>query len=154
MKRKTNPLIQAINESTSKARKEGHELINRAQSLEAKRMKIRVNYSEVFKNLDLDVHTLYVRTSFYKPCIEVSLNGLDGFRDPLLVEMLDFFTARTDDVKTTDWTHHYVNRDYSFELDDVVVNISAYVRSDSPTCRKVQTGINIQEVPQYKIVCD
>ena len=154
MKRKTNPLIQAINESTSKARKEGHELINRAQALEAKRMKIRVNYSEVFKNLDLDVHTLYVRTSFYKPCIEVSLNGLDSFRDPQLVEMLDFFTSKTDKVTTTDWTHAYTNRDYSFELDDVVVNISAYVRSDSPTCRRVQTGIEVQEVPQYRIVCD
>lgn len=154
MKRKTNPLIQAINDCTSKARKDGHELITKAQALEAKRMKIRVNYSESFKNLNLDVHNLYVRTSFYKPYIEVSLNGLDSFRDPQLVEMLDFFTSKTDKVTTTDWTHAYTNRDYSFELDDVVVNISAYVRSDSPTCRRVQTGTEVQEVPQYKIVCD
>lgn len=154
MQRKTNPLIQAINESTSKARKEGHELITRAQALEAKRMKIRVNYSEAFKNLDTDVHDLYIRTSFYKPYIEVNLNGLDSFRDPQLVEMLDFFTSKTDKVTTTDWTHRSVNRDYSFELDDVVVNICAYVRSDSPTCRRVQTGTEVQEVPQYKIVCD
>jgi len=154
MKRKTNPLIQAINDCTSKARKDGHELITKAQALEAKRMKIRVNYSEAFKNLNLDVHNLYVRTSFYKPYIEVSLNGLDNFRDPQLVEMLDFFTSKTDKVTTTDWTHAYTNRDYSFELDDVVVNISAYVRSDSPTCRRVQTGTEVQEVPQYRIVCD
>jgi len=154
MKRKTNPLILAINESTSKARREGHELITRAQALEAKRMKIRVNYSEAFKNLDLGVHNLYVRTSFYKPYIEVNLNGLDSFKDPQLVELLDFFTSKTDKVTTTDWTHAHTNRDYSFELDDVVVNICAYVRSDSPTCRRVQTGIEVQEVPKYQIVCD
>jgi hypothetical protein len=154
MKRKTNPLIQAINESTSKARKEGHELINRAQALEAKRMKIRVNYSEAFKDLNLEVHNLYIRTSFYKPYIEVNLNDLESFKDPQLVDLLEFFTSKTDKVTTTDWTHRAVNRDYSFELDDVVVNICAYVRSDSPTCRRVQTGTEVQEVPQYKIVCD
>jgi hypothetical protein len=154
MKRKTNPLILAINESTSKARREGHELINKAQALEAKRMKIRVNYSEAFKDLNLEVHNLYIRTSFYKPYIEVNLNDLESFKDQQLVDLLEFFTSKTDKVTTTDWTHRAVNRDYSFELDDVVVNICAYVRSDSPTCRRVQTGTEVQEVPQYKIVCD
>ena len=154
MQRKTNPLIQAINESTSKARKEGHELITRAKALEAKRMKIRVNYSEAFKDLNLEVHDLYIRTSFYKPYIELNLNDLESFKDQQLVDLLEFFTSKTDKVTTTDWTHRAVNRDYSFELDDVVVNICAYVRSDSPTCRRVQTGTEVQEVPQYKIVCD
>jgi len=154
MKRKTNPLILAINESTSKARKEGHELITRAKALEAKRMKIRVNYSEAFKDLNLEVHNLYIRTSFYKPYIELNLNDLESFKDQQLVDLLEFFTSKTDKVTTTDWTHRAVNRDYSFELDDVVVNIGAYVRSDSPTCRRVQTGTEVQEVPQYKIVCD
>jgi hypothetical protein len=154
MQRKTNPLIQAINESTSKARKEGHELITRAKALEAKRMKIRVNYSEAFKDLNLEVHDLYIRTSFYKPYIELNLNDLESFKEQQLVDLLEFFTSKTDKVTTTDWTHRAVNRDYSFELDDVVVNICAYVRSDSPTCRRVQTGTEVQEVPQYKIVCD
>jgi len=154
MKRKTNPLILAINESTSKSRREGHELINKAQALEAKRMKIRVNYSEAFKDLNLEVHNLYIRTSFYKPYIEVNLNDLESFKDQQLVDLLEFFTSKTDKVTTTDWTHRAVNRDYSFELDDVVVNICAYVRSDSPTCRRVQTGIEVQEVPKYQIVCD
>ena len=154
MQRKTNPLIQAINDSTSKARREGHELITRAKALEGQRMKIRVNYSEAFKDLNLEVHNLYIRTSFYKPYIEVNLNDLESFKDQQLVDLLEFFTSKTDKVTTTDWTHRAVNRDYSFELDDVVVNICAYVRSDSPTCRRVQTGTEVQEVPQYKIVCD
>ena len=154
MKRKANPLIQAINESTSKARKEGHEMITRAKALEEQRMKIRVNYSNAFKNLNLEMHNLYIRTSYSKPYIEVNLNGLESFKDSQLVDLLEFFTAKTDKLSTKDWTHYAVNRDYSFELDDVIVNISAYVRSDSPTCRRVQTGVEVQEVPKYQIVCD
>ena len=153
MNRKTNPLIQAINNATEQSRKEGHNLIARAKILDEKRMKIRVAYSEVFKNLDLKVHTLYVRTSYYKPTIAVNLNALESFKDSQLLGLLEFFSGKTEKVTTRDWPQ-YLNRDFSFELDDVVVDISAYVRSDSPTCRKVQTGVTIEEVPQYQLVCD
>ena len=153
MNRKTNPLIQAINNATEQSRKEGHNLIARAKLLDEKRMKIRVAYSEVFKDLDLKVHTLFVRTSYYKPTIDVNLNALESFKDPQLVGLLEFFSSKTEKVTTRDWPQ-YLNRDFSFELDDVIVSISAYVRSDSPTCRKVQTGIKIEEVPQFELVCD
>ena len=153
MNRKTNPLIQAINNATEQSRKEGHNLIARAKILDEKRMKIRVTYSEVFKNLDLKVHTLFVRTSYYKPTIVVNLNALESFKDTQLLGLLEFFSGKTEKVTTRDWPQ-YLNRDFSFELDDVVVDISAYVRSDSPTCRKVQTGVKIEEVPQFELVCD
>ena len=153
MNRKTNPLIQAINNATEQSRKEGHNLIARAKILDEKRMKIRVTYSEVFKNLDLKVHTLFVRTSYYKPTIVVNLNALESFKDTQLLGLLEFFSGKTEKVTTRDWPQ-YLNRDFSFELDDVVVDISAYVRSDSPTCRKVQTGVKVEEVPQFELVCD
>ena len=153
MNRKTNPLIQAINNATEQSRKEGHNLIARAKILDEKRMKIRVAYSEVFKNLDLKVHTLYVRTSYYKPTISVNLNALESFKDSQLLGLLEFFSGKTEKVTTRDWPQ-YLNRDFSFELDDVVVDISAYVRTDSPTCRKVQTGVKVEEVPQFELVCD
>ena len=153
MNRKTNPLIQAINSATEQSRKEGHNLIARAKILDEKRMKIRVNYSGVFKDLDLSVHNLYVHTSYYKPTITVNLNALESFKDTQLMGLLEFFSSKTEKVTTRDWAN-YLNRDYTFELDDVLVNISAYVRTDSPTCRKVQTGITIEEVPQFVLVCD
>lgn len=153
MNRKTNPLISAINNATEQSRKEGHNLIARAKILDEKRMKIRVAYSEVFKNLDLKVHTLFVRTSYYKPTIVVNLNALESFKDSQLLGLLEFFSGKTEKVTTRDWPQ-YLNRDFSFELDDVVVDISAYVRTDSPTCRKVQTGVKIEEVPQFELVCD
>ena len=153
MNRKTNPLIQAINSATKTSRQQGHDLIAKAKVLEDKRMKLRVHYSEAFKDLDLTVHSLYVRASHFKPSIEVNLNTLDGFKDPVLVDLLEFFTAKTEHMTTRDWPD-YLNRDFSFELDDAMVNISAYVRSDSPTCRKVQIGVKVEEVPQYQLVCD
>jgi len=153
MKRKTNPLIQAISEASEKSRRDGHELISKAKMLEEKRMKIRANYSAIFKDLDLSVHNLYMRTSYYKPSIEVSMNKLESFKDPQLVKLLDFFADQTEKMGTRDWAN-YLNRDYTFELEDVIINISAYVRSDSPTCRKVQVGVKIEEVAQYEMICD
>ena len=153
MNRKTNPLISAINNATEQSRKEGHNLIARAKILDEKRMKIRVAYSEVFKNLDLKVHTLFVRTSYYKPTIVVNLNALESFKDTQLLGLLEFFSGKTEKVTTRDWPQ-YLNRDFSFELDDVVVEFSAYVRTDSPSCRKVLSGVKIEEVPQFELVCD
>ena len=153
MKRKTNPLINAINNATEQSRKEGHNLISRAKILEEARMKIRVNYSGVFKDLDLNVHNLFVRTSYHKPTIAVNLNALESFKDTQLMGLLEFFSSKTDKATTRDWPQ-YLNRDYTFELDDVLVSISAFVRTDSPTCRKVQTGVKVEEVPQFELVCD
>jgi len=153
MKRKTNPLIQAINEASNKSRREAHELIEKAKALDALRMKIRVNYSGIFKDLDQSVHSLYMRTGHYKPTIEVGLNKLDGFKDPVLVKILDFLMDKSTSVKTTDWPN-WMNRDYNIEMEDVVICISAYVRSDSPTCRKVKIGTKIEEVDQFELVCD
>ena len=81
------------------------------------------------------------------------MNKLESFKDIQLTTLLDFFTSQTEKVSTKDWAN-YLNRDYTFELEDVIVTISAYVRSDSPTCRKVQTGVKIEEVPQFELVCD
>ena len=153
MKRKTNPLIQAINEASSKSRREGHELISKAKMLEEKKMKIRANYSAILKDLDLSVHNLYMRTSYYKPTIDISMNRLESFKDIQLTTLLDFFTSQTEKASTKDWPQ-YLNRDYTFELEDVIVSISAFVKSDSPTCRKVKIGTRIEEVDQFELVCD
>ena len=153
MKRKTNPLIQAISEASAKSRREGHELISKAKMLEEKKMKIRANYSAILKDLDLSVHNLYMRTSYYKPTIDISMNRLESFKDIQLTTLLDFFTSQTEKASTKDWPQ-YLNRDYTFELEDVIVSISAFVKSDSPTCRKVKIGTRIEEVDQFELVCD
>lgn len=153
MTRKPNPLTESIKSALVEAKQDSRSCLERAKKLKQASKKIKVDYSAAFKSLDLSVHSLHVGASYYKPTIYVSLNKLDGFKDPVLEALLEFFTAKTENITTKDWPQ-YLNRDYNFELDDVIVGISAFVRTDSPTCRKVQTGTKVEEVPQFELVCD
>ena len=48
-----------------------------------------------------------------------------------------------------------LNRSFTyFYEDDLRVSFNVYVKSDSPTCRRVVVSEEIQTVPTYKIVCD
>ena len=55
-------------------------------------------------------------------------------------------------------THDYassINRTFTYEYEGgLKVSFNVYVRSDSPTCRRVVVSEEIQTVPTYKIVCD
>jgi hypothetical protein len=153
MKRKVNPLIQAINKSIESSKYEGHALITRAKRLEEQRMIIRAKYQEGFKNLsESAVSTLYI-TNNYKPTIHLTLNELDGFKDPQLIQLLEYFMQYTDKIEEREWAA-YLNKDYNITCDDVNISISAYVRDGSPTCRKVAVGTKMEEITTYKIVCD
>lgn len=153
MKRKVNPLIQAINRSIESAKIEGHSLITRAKRLEEQRMIIRAKYQEGFKNLSDDaVDSLYI-TNNYKPTIHLTLRELDGFKDQQLTQLLEFFMQYTDKIEEREWAQ-YLNKDYTITCDDVVISICAYVRDGSPTCRKVAVGTKYEEITTYKIVCD
>jgi hypothetical protein len=154
MKRKANPLIQAINRSIESSRNEGHALITRAKQLEEQRMMIRAKYQEGFKNLNEETATtLYVTTNGYKPTVHLTLRELEGFKDPQLLELLDYFMKYTDKIEEREWAQ-YLNKDYTIICDDVVISISAYVSDGSPTCRKVAVGTKMEEITTYKIVCD
>lgn len=153
MTRKANPLTAAIKNSLQEAKQDSKSCLERAKKLKEVSKKIKTDYSAVFKYMDFAVHSLHISASYYKPTIYLSMNKLDGFKDPALMSVLEFFTGKTAQITTRDWPQ-YLNRDYSFELEDVIVSISAFVRTDSPTCRKVQTGVKVEEVPQFELVCD
>ena len=152
--RKVNPLIRAINRSIESSKNEGHALITRAKQLEEQRMIIRAKYQEGFKNLSEETAgTLYVTTNGYKPTIHLTLRELDGFKDPQLLELLEYFMKYTDKIEEREWAV-YLNKDYTIICDDAVISISAYVSDGSPTCRKVAVGTKMEEITTYKIVCD
>jgi len=151
--RKVNPLIKAINRSIQSSKHEGHALITRAKQLEEQRMMIRAKYSEAFKDLTAEeASTLFITNTGYHPTIHLTLHDLEGFKDPKLVAMLGFFLQFTDKVEEKEWAQ-FMNKDYTVQLDDVRISISAYVRDGSPTCRKVATGTRLEEVTTYKIEC-
>ena len=150
--RKVNPLIKAINRSIQSSKQQGHALITKAKQLEEQRMLIRAKYSEAFKDLsEEEASTLFI-THHDTPTIHLTLHELEGFKDPKLVDMLSFFLQFTDKVDEKEWAQ-FMNKDYTVELGDVRISISAYVRDGSPTCRKVATGTRLEEVTTYRIEC-
>ena len=107
MKRKVNPLIQAINRSIESSKNEGHALITRAKKLEEQRMIIRAKYQEGFKNLSEETATtLYVTTSGYIPTVHLTLRELDGFKDQQLTQLLEYFMQYTDKIEEREWAQY------------------------------------------------
>jgi hypothetical protein len=92
--------------------------------------------------------------------ISVAMYGLDSLKDHRLMGPMENIL----DIADIEWkcsTEDYpasINRDYRLEGTKdgrkYVVNFQAYVKSDSPTCRKVKIGQETQVVDKYEIVCE
>lgn len=87
----------------------------------------------------------------------VTLKGLDGFKDPRLTTVLEQFADWP--ATTADYTYGDPNRDFSFTHPDdhkdwLMVQVYAYVRGDSPTCRVVTVGQETVTSERRVIVCD
>jgi hypothetical protein len=87
------------------------------------------------------------------PHVYIAMYDLESFKDDRLSEVLGYLSETMDDMKTEDWARS-VNRDYRFKSSTHSVTISAYVRDDSPTCRRVLVGTELQTVEKFEIVCD
>lgn len=96
--------------------------------------------------------------------INVSMMRLESFKDPRLTETIsDLLACAEWELETTDYASA-LNREFEFAtkvVDDNTglsmsyrVMINAYVKSDSPTCRKVVTGTETKVVETYEIQCD
>ncbi len=96
---------------------------------------------------------MFLMTDGYLPHVYVNMRNLDSFKDDRLVKVLGYLSETMDDIQTTDWAQS-VNRDFRFNSGTHSVAISAYVREDSPTCRKVLVGTELQTVEKFEIVCD
>ena len=151
--RKVNPLIQAVNESIRDSRDNAHRMQQRAKELEAQRMIIRAKFSTMLKGFNTHKHYVGVSMSGQTPMISITLNKLDSFKDEDLTNLLDFLVGREAEIKEEAWPQFH-NKDYHAELPDAKVVIHAYVRSDSPTCRRVQVGTQLKEEPVWELHCN
>lgn len=90
--------------------------------------------------------------------LSMSMHDLDGLKSKQLCDVLERLVD-ADAVETKDYASS-LNRDYEFwfRLPDIWmrVRICAYVRSDSPTCRKVLVGTEERVVREekFEIVCN
>ena len=100
---------------------------------------------------------VYVSVNYGKPEINVTMYRLDSLKQRELVWALEYLTIETDKLgdktRTQDWAAA-VNRDFIFSTDKWDARISAYVKDDSETCRKVVIGTEMVEQHKYQIVCD
>lgn len=87
------------------------------------------------------------------PCISFTLDKVDGFTDPRVVDTLDFLTREFTDVSSNE-SAQYLYRNYTFKRNDMRVSFSVYVRSDSATCQRVEIGEEVVVQKKYKMVCN
>ena len=111
---------------------------------------------KMLRTLDrLGAEDLSVRADYWanKPVVYAQLRDLESFKDAKLMAVLEYVSVFSDTSTSKDWAQ-YLNRDFRFVSKTVDVYINAYVKEDSPTCRKVMIGTELQTVEKYKIVCD
>lgn len=92
-----------------------------------------------------------------KPVVYISMFSIDSFKQAELVNALGYLTEITEKdngkITTEDWATA-VNRDFRFETENWRVCINAYVKDDSPTCRRIVVGTEMVERTIYEIACD
>ena len=151
--RKTNPFIKAINEQIESYKREAKLLHEKAVKLAKDRMLIRALYMPMFANLT-DDDQLYISVYDDRIYFNLYMRGLDSFKDNRLTSILSHaIDTITSDIKEKDYAE-YDHKEYRLYSDDVYLDIMAYVKQDSPTCKKIMTGMEIKEVPKYKFICE
>lgn len=151
--RKANPLIKAINDQITSYKRDANAFHQKSTKLAKDRMLIRALYAPLFVNFTRDDQ---VFVSIYGDRIHfnVYMRELDSFKDERLLSILNTaMETISDKVKEQDYAQ-YDHKEYYINTDDVNLCITAYVKEDSPTCKKIMTGMEIKEVPTYKFVCE
>ena len=89
--------------------------------------------------------------------INATVRGLDSFKDAKLTRLLEKFLDW--ETQVNEYTYGEPNKDFAFtkKIDgmEIRVSIYAYVKSDSPLCRIVVTGVTERVVREEvkQIVC-
>ena len=89
------------------------------------------------------------------PHIHVSLWSAESFKCDAVVARI--WALEEFDTIVEQAVHEYpisLNRDYRFDYGHTAVTFAVYVKSNSPTCRKVVVGQKTETVDEFKIVCD
>lgn len=163
MKRKVNPLITAISNQIDEYKNQAKEQYKRAIQLTKERMKIRGIFAPIFTDLAKN-DSVFVYMYHGEIQFSVYLHELESFKDERLTTLLSrAMDTISSNVTETDYAK-YDFKEYRIRNNNVaslfdcassvVFDITAYIKSDSPTCRKVQVGTEIKEIPKYKFICE
>ena len=87
----------------------------------------------------------------------IRLRDLDSFKDDNLVSLLEALDDMGLAVETKDYAHtESPNREFRFETNDYRLTVDAWVKSDSPYCKRVKTGESVRTIvdEQWQIECN
>jgi len=148
--RKLNPFICAINSALNDRQETINSMRKTVSEVKTKKLELRVKYGRLFTDLP---GSFTISLSCEKPVAYVRMYRLESFKDARLTDFLDKLVALEAKMSSTDYASS-LNRAFDCEFSDFRVYIDAYVKDDSPTCRKVVVGTKMEEVNEYEIVCD
>jgi hypothetical protein len=128
------------------------------RSNKARIQKILRPMTFILSSAGLKDTNVFVNSDAYSGTFQINayLYGLESFKVPVLATLIEYLDGLCDEgqVRTRDWPES-INRDYHFTLPkDHRVSLCVYVKSDSPTCRKVVIGSEMKETFKYEIQCD
>ena len=152
-KRTVNPLIKAMNEGIANHRENAKRSMENARLGLSVKAILRAKYSSLFAGLTHRDTYVSFHASWGEPTASVTMMRLDSFKDERLTSFMDRLLDYDANPEVYEYADH-LNKDFHFKLDGLTVRVTAYVKSDSPTCRKVQTGTKTVEQPIYQMVCD
>ena len=158
--RKVNPLITAIKNQIDQYKHEADLLHKKVKRLTTDRMLLRALYAPIFVNLT-ENDSIYIYThDNNRVQFVVYMRELDSFKDARLTSTISSaMDLIGDKVKETDFAQ-YEHKEYRISTNNIYaveqaeLQINAYVKTDSPTCRKIQIGTEIKAVPKYKFECN
>mgnify|MGYP003345451307 FL=1 len=158
--RKVNPLITAIKDQIDQYKREANLAYKKATRLATDRMLLRALYAPIFVNLT-ENDSIYIYThDNNRVQFVVYMRELDSFKDARLTSTISSaMDLIGDKVKETDFAQ-YEHKEYRISTNNIYaveqaeLQINAYVKTDSPTCRKIQIGTEIKAVPKYKFECN
>jgi hypothetical protein len=91
--------------------------------------------------------------------MNLSIRDLDSFKSPKLTKVLEKFMGDEWKLRVNDYPNETPNKDFHFgkQVGEFAIDVSiyAYVKSDSPLCRVVVTGVTERVVREEvrEIVC-
>lgn len=151
VKRTVNPLIRAMNEGIANHKEQAKRSMENAKQGLALKAMLRAKYASIFAGIAHDDTHVSFNVWQGEPSVNVYLWNLDSFKDERLTVLLDRLLDHAEPIVKE--YAEALNKDYRFELADAKVQICAYVKTDSDTCRRIQIDTKTVEQPVYKIIC-
>ena len=154
MAKKPNPIVAHINKGIASLKAAKADIAYDIRRMQESRRK----YHHILNHIvsPANDHGGYINVNRYG--VNVTYYDLEGFKDLRLLTTLEGLNFIGDITRTKEYPSA-MNRDYHFSIPfadgtNLSVSVCAYVKEDSPTCRKVVIGQEIQMIDKYEIVCD